>query len=113
MSVAPAVAWFRSLAMLAFSLAIAGGAHRAEVARVQSLLGNRHHVYMPMLRMLVTDPEPLNPPTEILFEPRHDLLRPSLQIELARRILMLGVRGEHQPVDVVVCMDAIDARVGT
>jgi hypothetical protein len=113
LSVAAAIAWFRSLAVLACGLAIAGGAHRAEVARVQSLLGHRHHVYMPMLRMLVTDPEPLNLPAKILLEPRHDLLGPSLQIELARGILMLWVRGEHQPVDVVVRVDAIDARVGT
>ena len=64
-----------------------------------------------MLRMLVADGEPFDAPAEVLLELVHHLLRPRFQVQLARSILMLGVRREHQAIDVVVLVDAVDALV--
>jgi hypothetical protein len=64
-----------------------------------------------MFRMLVADGEPVDAAAEVLLELEHHLLRPGFQVELMCRVLVLGVRREHQAVDVVVFVDAVDALV--
>ena len=68
-------------------------------------------MHVAVFRVLVAHGKPVDAAPEVLLELLHHLLRPRLQVELVRRVLMLGVRRKHQAIDVVVLLHAIDARV--
>lgn len=96
---------------LLLDIAVASLSDRAKLVDPKPLLRNRDDMDVAMLGMLVADGEPVDATTEVPFELLHHLLRPRLKVELVRRVLMFRVRREHQAVDVVVLVDAVDALV--
>ena len=93
------------------TVAVAGLGLGAELGPAKPPFGNRHDMHVAMLRVLVAHGKPVDAAPEVLFELAHHLLRPGFQVDLMRRVLVLGVRRQHQAVDVVVLVHAIDARV--
>jgi len=83
------------------------------VTDLEPPLRDGNDVDMTVVRVVVADCKPVDAPPEVLLELRHDALRPEPKIQAATEVLVLGVRREYQPIDVVRRLDAIEAGVGT